>query len=462
VATVTTFDPVRTPAKKARKRAESPPGKPANLAAYRIACGVVGLVGGIAVGLAFTGQPLRSISAPGGFALLLGNLAGMAGGYLALVMVLLVSRIPLVERVLGQDGLIRFHKRLAAWPLSLIAAHALLVVVGLAQASHSGLGHETGSVVSQYPWMIEATIGWALMMAIGLISVRAIRTRIRRERWWAIHLMMYLALALSFGHVVTTGTAFVAHPLTQAAWDLIWLATAGSVIVYRIGLPVVRSLRHRLVVAEVRRETADVVSIVLKGRRLDRLAVSGGQFFEWRFLTPKMAWQAHPFSLSARPSPPYMRLTVKASGDFSAALANIEPGTRVAVEGPYGVFTTHVRRRRKVAMIAGGIGVTAARCLLEDLPRGCDPVVILRGTTAEDLPLAAEVAELVRHRRGRVHELLGSRSAVNLDKLHDLVPDLAQRDVFISGPQEFVYRVAAIAANAGVPAEAIHFEAYAL
>ena len=149
------------------------------------------------------------------------------------------------------------------------------------------------------------------------------------------------------------GPSFVRHPLSRSLWIVFWLATAGMVIAYRFGLPLVRTLRHRLTVVEVRPEGPGVVSVICKGRRLERLAVSGGQFFEWRFLTRGMWWQAHPFSLSARPKPPYLRLTVKDRGDFSAAVASLQPGTRVAIEGPYGVFTSHARRRRKAVLIAG-------------------------------------------------------------------------------------------------------------
>jgi ferredoxin-NADP reductase len=240
------------------------------------------------------------------------------------------------------------------------------------------------------------------------------------------------------------------------------LSTAGLVIVYRFGLPVVRSLRHRLEIVEVRPEGPGVVSVICEGRKLDRLAVSGGQFFEWRFLTRGMWWQAHPFSLSARPNPPYLRLTVKGIGDFSSAVSRLQPGTRVAIEGPYGAFTTHARRRKKVALIAGGIGVTAVRSLLEDLPRGTDPVVILRASRPEDLVLASEVVELVRHRKGRVYELVGSRSLVSFDRLAELVPDISQRDVYVAGPEEFVHRAVATVSHLGVSQDAIHYEVYAL
>ena len=265
---------------------------------------MLGLGFGTMLALGVTAESAALLRAPGGWATFAGNETGLAGTYLALVMVLLVSRIPLVERVLGQDGLVRAHRRLAPWPLTLIAAHAFFLTVGYAQAAHTGAWHELGVLVGTFPDVLTATVGFGLMMAIGLVSIRAVRQRIPRERWWALHLCMYLALALSFAHVLAIGPSFVGHPLTRTLWVLLWLATAGSVLAFRIGLPIVRSLRHQLRVVDVHHEGPGVVSVVCKGRGLERLAIGGGQFFEWRFLAPGMWWQAHPFSVSARPKPP--------------------------------------------------------------------------------------------------------------------------------------------------------------
>ena len=46
-------------------------------------------------------------------------------------------------------------------------------------------------------------------------------------------------------------------------------------------------------------------------------------------------------------------------------------------------------------LIAGGIGVTAIRALLEDLPRATRPLVILRVSRDEDAVLKEELAELL-------------------------------------------------------------------
>ena len=459
-----TFDTTDTSRGRRSRRpaATSRPGPAPRPRIVDAAAILAGIGFGVCVGLAVTAESWKQLALPGGVAMFLGNLTGLAGTYLALIMVLLVSRVPVVERVLGQDGLLAWHRRIAPWPISLIVAHAVLLTYAFAQVARTGVLHEIGTLIHSYPNMLAATVALALMVAIAVVSVHAIRSRLRRETWWAIHLFMYLALALAFAHEIALGPSFVGHPLTRLVWSVLWASTAGVVLLYRFGMPLFRTLRHRLEVVEVRPEGPGTVSVICRGRHLDRLAVAGGQFFEWRFLTKGMWWQAHPFSLSARPRPPFLRLTVKGIGDYSSAIARLRPGTRVAVEGPYGAFTTHVRRRSKVVLIAGGIGVTAVRSLLEDLPRDCDPVVILRASTPEDLVLASEVTELVRHRGGRVHELVGPRSEVRMDRLCELVPDLRYRDVYVSGPEGFVNRVVAAVLRTGVPNDCVHFEVYAL
>lgn len=426
------------------------------------ALAVLGVGFGATVATAVTTETAAALRSPGGVALFLGGLTGLAGTYLALVMVLIVSRVPLVEHILGFDGLLMWHRRLAPWPISLIAAHVVLLVVAYAQAARNGVWHEIGLLIGTFPYMLEATIGFVLMMAVATVSVRAIRRRVRRERWWAFHLCMYLALALSFAHVIALGPSFVRHPLTRLLWVLFWAATAGLVLTYRFGLPIFRTMRHRIRISEIWPEAPGVVSVICRGRKLDRLPVSGGQFLEWRFLTKGMWWQAHPFTLSARPTASRLRLTVKGLGDYSSAVARLSPGTRVAIEGPYGVLTKHARRRRKALLLAGGIGVTAIRALLEDLPTSSEPVVILRASKKEDLVLAGEVAQLAELRKGRVYELVGPRSAVRLERLPQFVPDLRKRDVYVAGPRGFVTTAVATVSRLGVPAEAIHFEAYEL
>ena len=133
----------------------------------------------------------------------------------------------------------------------------------------------------------------------------------------------------------------------------------------------------------------------------------------------------------------------------------------MAVEGPYGAFTTHARRRTKVALIAGGIGVTAVRSLLEDLPRDCDPVVILRASNTTSWCSSPRWPSSSATERAEFTSSL-ALEAVRMDRLAELVPDLLQRDVYVAGPESFVHRVVAVALRLGVPKDNVHFEVYSL
>ncbi len=424
---------------------------------------LAGLGLGVTVALGVGAQSWSSLNAPGGWLTAAGRMTGLIGTYLMLIAVLLAGRVPVVERTLGQDRLTRWHRQLAPWSLVLIAAHGLLITAGYAQSARTGLLHQFGQLISSYPGVLAATAGFLLLTLAGFTSARIARRRMRYETWWAVHLYTYLALALSFSHQLATGASFVGHPAARFWWTALWVLTAGTVLAYRVLLPVWRTLVHQLRVVAVKPIAPGVVSIIVKGRGLDRLPVSGGQFFQWRLLKRGMWWQAHPYSVSALPQPPYLRFTVKQLGDHSESLARIEPGTRVAIEGPYGAFTADQRQSDRVALVGAGVGVTPLRALLEDLPASVDVVMLARAHRAEDLVLREELIRLLETRGATLHELVGPRKDFPLIELTlaRLIPDLAQRDLYICGPNGFTASVRQAAAALGVPAERIHEESFA-
>lgn len=424
---------------------------------------MAGIGAGAVLAAVITGETRGSLAAPGGLLTAAGRLAGFSGAYLMLIMVVLVARLPLLERAAGQDQLVRWHRRLAPWAISLITAHVVFITLGYAQAAQSGAAHQLWVFLNSYRDMLMAMTGFGLLVLAAVTSWRLVRRRLRYGTWWVVHLYLYLGVALSLAHQLVSGVAFITHPLVRALWLVIWVATAGTVLVFRVVLPVLRSLRHQLRVVEVRTEAPGVVSVICQGRRLAELPAAGGQFLQWRFLTRDLWWQAHPFSLSALPRPPYLRVTVKAGGRQSRAIAQLRPGTRVAIEGPYGVFTAHARAGDRVALIGAGVGVTPLRALLEDLPTGTDVVVIVRASAVGDLVHREEIAALVRRLGGRLHEIIGSRRQISFDRrsLARLVPDIAARDVYICGPDGLRTQLTDAVLRLGAAPEQIHSETFA-
>jgi predicted ferric reductase len=422
-----------------------------------------GLGLGISLALAIESESISALHAPGGVLTAVGRVLGMMAGYTMMIVILLSARIPPLERTIGQDRLIAWHRRLGPWGLYLVLLHAATITIGYAQAARAGLLHEIKELLLTYPGVLATTVGTGLLVMAGITSYHRARARLRYETWWAVHLYMYLGLGLSYLHQVDDGAPFVGHPLARLWWTTMWIGTLAAVLAFRIGLPAWRSFYHDLRIVQVVHTGPHLWSVVLAGRRLEKLPAAGGQFLMWRFLSRGLWWQAHPYSLSAAPQANRLRITVKELGDHSKSLARLKRGTRVAFEGPYGVFTPDSRTMREVLLIGAGVGTTPIRALLDELPRASNPVVLLRGRRAADIAHLDEFEHIIANRGGRLVSLTGRREQVALDAaaLRKHVPDIALRDVFVCGPAEFTETVVESAKQAGVPAEHIHHEDFA-
>jgi len=97
-----------------------------------------------------------------------------------------------------------------------------------------------------------------------------------------------------------------------------------------------------------------------------------GQFLFVRFPNEPALNESHPFTITSAPHEEVLRVTIKASGDFTRALFNdLKPGTAALVEGPYGMFD-YKKSGSKQIWIAGGIGVTPFLSFIRDLPGTLD------------------------------------------------------------------------------------------
>jgi ferredoxin-NADP reductase len=207
---------------------------------------------------------------------------------------------------------------------------------------------------------------------------------------------------------------------------------------------------------------------VVRGRHLSELQAQSGQFFRWRFLTRDLWWVSSPYSLSAPVSPTTMRITVKDLGEHSRSLAHLKPGTRILTEGPYGAMTADLRTQRKVLLLAGGVGITPLRALFETLPAAPGDLTLLyRSSAAKDVVFTDELEAIAAQRQANLHIVTGRRAELGGDPLSAAsltaaLPDLAQHDVYLCGPDGMTSAATRALSQAGVPKRRIHHESFAL
>ncbi len=401
----------------------------------------------------------------------LGMIAGLAGGYMILLQFLLVGRMPWLERAFGLDQLTRLHRKNGQRGIILIMFHVTLIILGYSIISGTGVVSQFLDLVANYEDILSAVIAFLLFLTVAGVSLAIVRLRLKYESWYYVHIFVYLAIALAYGHQFENGGDLLASKFFYGYWVALYVIVFGSHLLFRFIRPVYRFYKHRFFVERINRETDQTISLIIGGKNLEQFPIRAGQFMILRFFTKGRWWQAHPFSMSMMPDGKHLRVTVKELGDFTNDLKNIPIGTKVMIDGPYGVFTSASTTRAKILLIAGGIGITPIRSLAEDLVRQGKDVLLLYGNRAEkDIALAGELMGLAAdHNNFKVINILsdqpdfsGEQGIIDAEKIERLVPDLLEHEVYLCGPVPMMNGVVATLQKLSVQDEFVHYEKFSL
>ena len=422
-------------------------------------------VGFVVVLLMWWTDTTVSVASPAQLANTIGELSGMLGGYLVCAQVLLIARVPWFERAVGMDKLVGWHRTLGTTVVLLILTHVGFMIAGGMMLDHATPWGEVFTILRSYPDMLAAILGTAAFLAVGLSSARLLKKHLSYEAWYWLHLTTYVAIFLTFLHQISAGVNFVTNPANRIAWLLLYLGTASAVFTWRFLLPTITAWRHRMRVDRIVVESSGMTSVWLTGRNLEDLGVKAGNFMLFRFLTWGHLLTAHPYSVSRMPTAGSLRITVGALGDHSRLLRDIQPGTFVFAEGPFGHFTADRASVKSILLIAGGAGIGPIRALAEDLThRGPDVVVVYRAHSTHHMALLSELEAI---RGVTVIPLPGRREELGYDplaaaSLKRVVPDVGRREVFICGPNAMAINAEASLRQLRVPSRLIHREELSL
>jgi predicted ferric reductase len=397
-----------------------------------------------------------------------GRVTGLLGTYLALWQLLLMARLPWLEHSFGLERMTVLHRWNGYLVLGLLTGHGVIQTLGYQLGDGKSVAAQLADFITSYEGLLGAIVAFGLFIAVVVMSVTIARRHLAYETWYFIHLYAYLAIALAFSHQIATGVDFAGNPLFVVYWYALYVATIGSLIVFRLLGPLALYSRHRFRVQAVEKEARGVFSVYITGRDLGRLNLEAGQFAIWRFLDGKRWWQAHPFSLSAVPDGRRLRITIKNIGDFTAGVHSLRPGTPVLVDGPFGKFTEGPATP-KVLLIAGGIGITPIRPLAEEMAAdGFDVRVLYRAHGEGDLVFKKELDGLAAHHGINVDYLLTQSGGRQSNReswfapssVRRLVPDIGERDVYLCGPPGMMKVLQSSLEAVGVPADRIRMEVF--
>ena len=387
-----------------------------------------------------TSAPLLSQGGPS-ILLALGRLFGLLAAGCALLQFMLMGRSPWLEAAFGLENLAKLHRLNGYATITLIVIHPILLTFGYAGLSGTGLLAQYVQFITKFEDVWRALIAEILFVSVVVSSIYIVRKHLAYERWYWVHLMVYAAILLAFSHQVKVGGSFLEQPVFLAYWYGLYLFVAINVFVGRFFGPAYNYFRFRFAVDEIVSETPDTVSIYFRGRGLDKFKVAPGQFIMVRILNSQLWAEEHPFSLSALPSGGRIRVTVKNVGDYTAKIQSLKAGDKVVISGPYGRFIPIDTPPRQRLYIAGGVGITPIRAMIEAENPRTGSVLIYGNKTIADTVFASELkthtsAGLTAHYVYSAESagFAGESGRVDVARIERLIPDFRQRDVYLCGP----------------------------
>lgn len=234
---------------------------------------------------------------------------------------------------------------------------------------------------------------------------------------------------------------------------------AGNLFAYLAGP---RS-RFVLVLERIEQAAADTYDFVFRPH--PKLAFQAGQYLEWTLATPHADTRGNRryFTIASAPGEKAIRLGVKfnaAPSAFKHALGAMAPGDVIHAAALAGSFTLPRDPKRKLAFLAGGIGITPFRSMLQHLidAEEARPIVVLYGTATQEDIAYRDVLDAAERKLGirTIHAVAEGAAPgeypgfIDERLLRAAVPDFAERTFYISGPQAMVTTLRATLVRMGV------------
>lgn len=375
----------------------------------------------------------------------------------------LVARFKPVAAPFGQDALLQFHRQIGFVGLAFVLVH-----VALSTRWHAVLT----SAALRAPALV-----WFGVAAAGAVTVLVAtsvwrrRLRISYEVWHVAHtLLAVVAVAGALTHV------FLVDEYVSSLWKrLLWAVMAGAFVVLlgwvRVGKPwVMRGRPWRL--ERVGPERGGTTTLTLRPPEGQPFRYDPGQFAWFAFGGSPFSLTSHPFSFSSSAESGEVEIAVRALGDFTSRVHELEPGVTVYVDGPHGVFSMDLDEGPGFGFIGGGVGITGLLSMLRTMADREDvrPAVLVYANRDWESVAFRDELERLRSRMNLtvVHVLqrppagwTGETGYVNGEMLARHLPRGYRRfQYFICGPGPMMDAAEDALVGLGVPDGRVHTERF--
>jgi predicted ferric reductase len=376
----------------------------------------------------------------------------------------LVARIRTVASAFGQDGLLQFHRQIGYVGLAFVLTHFAISAQWNALTLHDAL---------HAPLLVW--FGMAAMLALVVLVASSVwrkPLRLSYELWHFLHALLATVLVVGAVAHVLFVDEYVSSLWKQLLWGVMSAAFVCVLVWVRLVKPS-RAAARPWRVAAVQAERGDTTVVTLAPPAGVDFRFQPGQFAWFVFGRSPFSLTQHPFSFSSSAERDgEVEVAIKALGDFTRTVRRLEPGTKVYVDGPHGVFSIDQDEGPGFVLIAGGVGIAGLISTLRTMADRGDvrPVLLFYGNREWeevafrdeldrlrdrlDLTLVHVLEQPPRGWEGETGYLTAAVLARHLPRAYD------RFQYFICGPDPMMDAAEAALAELNVPAERVHTERF--
>jgi len=352
----------------------------------------------------------------------------------------------------GLDQMYRTHKKNAIMVIVLVLTHFFIMSLGGAFS----LGISLGKIA-----LIGLLVSAMLALAPRIPFIGA-GINLKYHQWKFIHKFIGIFFIVALLHMHRIQNLLQTTPVVQIY--VLSIAYSGEALYgYKELIQPLVKKKFPYIVQSVSRLNGTVIEISLKPVK-QALSHLAGQFMFIDFRGEKSLSEPHPFTISSAPNSEHLKLTIKASGDFTQRLYDsLEPGKEARIEGGYGMFN-YKHARSKQVWIAGGIGITPFLSWVRGFGGALEETVdfFLTVRVPEEALFLDELEQAQSENKNfHLHLHYSNRDGrLTLEKIVQSSGVVSDKEIFLCGPLPMTLSLKSQMLAAGVPAANIHYEEF--
>jgi 3-phenylpropionate/trans-cinnamate dioxygenase ferredoxin reductase subunit len=396
-----------------------------------------------------------------------------AFGYVGLAMMMLqfalTARFDAIAAPYGIDIVLQYHRYITQVAFALILAHPLILFFQDSEYLQT-------LNLFEAPWRAKcAVISTISLILLVVTALWRQKLKLNYELWRTIHgILAVAAVGLGLAHAFGVNY-YLVLPWKALLWMLLALLAFGSLVYIRLIKPWLM-IQKPYRVETVIPQRGDVWTLVLRPQGHEGIRFLPGQFAWLTLDRSPYHIQQHPFSFSSNGDrSDQVALTIKAVGDFTSTIKNVEPGTKAFLDGPHGAFTPDYFDFDGLVLIANGVGITPMYSILVTLAERGDhrPIHLIYASSSwdnvtfrediEDLSKRLDSLSVTYVIKHPPENWQGESGYVGKKLLKRHLP-CAGKDwrYFLCGSPRFLDEIEKALHELGVPAKYVHVEHFNL